>query len=87
MYEQPKWCRGLRVAASVGMTYSIIKDMSQTVVSPLYPWTAPGGGHLGMTPRANGTLCRSYALKITGTGGGAEFRSASLQVEIDSNFY
>jgi hypothetical protein len=81
-YENLKWTRRLHVAASDPMTYSIIKDMSQTPVSPLFPWTAPAGGHQLMSPQACGK-CRSYALKITGTGGGQQFRSAQMGLEIE----
>lgn len=82
VYENLKWTRAFRVAASDALTYSLLKDMSQTVVSPLFPWTAPGSLHQGMSPRACGVY-RSLALRVNGTGGNKEFRSAVLQSEVD----
>jgi hypothetical protein len=83
-YQMKKWTRHLMVAASDAMTYSVVKDMTDTPTSPLYPWNSGAGGNVTQVPVPCGP-CRSYALRVSGVGGGQRFDSAELIVEVDPN--
>lgn len=74
------------VVAQNALTYSILKNTSQTPISPLFPWTAPGVGHQTMSPQTYAT-CRNYALKVSGTLGGQVFNAAQATVTMDPCSY